>query len=147
MFPNTGEFPLPGYRRSKTPYFFPENSEQRWLPEPETVFQRPRFKIDYRKHIVLLRNSTLDQVSLFHLLTHSVPTASHPALSTAVWWMMQSWIQGVYQLNHASNKSANTHRIQNAYTFKPENEANPYRSFCSVLLPPPARRGATASTQ
>ena len=28
--------------------------------------------------------STLDHVSLLHLPTHSVPTASHPALSTAV---------------------------------------------------------------
>ena len=26
-----------------------------------------------------------------------------------------------------------------------KNEANPYRSFCSVLRPPPARRGETAS--
>ena len=41
---------------------------------------------------------------------------------------------------------ANTHRSQNSYTFNPANEAYPYRPFCSVLLPPPARRGETAST-
>ena len=48
---------------------------------------------------------------------------------------MNDGTKGVYQLNHASNKSANMHRSQNSYTFKPEKEANPYSPFCSVLHP------------
>ena len=97
-FPNTGEIPLLGSRRSKTPYFIPENSKQWWLPEPEpeTVPERPHFKIEQRllPDVIQLcvQHSKLDHVSPLHLPTHSVPP-----LSTVVWWMIQSWLQGVMQ--------------------------------------------------
>ena len=56
-------------------------------------------------------------VSLLHLHTHSAPTASHPSIRTAVWWMMGYWIQGVMQGAPISSMLFFLHFMSNIFSW------------------------------
>ena len=88
------KFPYPVPGATKRRICVPENSKQQWwLPELSHVSKSNNG--DYRKRNPLMWSTQystldLDHLSLLHPPTHSVPTASHPALSTTVWWNLES---------------------------------------------------------